>query len=201
MYDDINQHTDEDLMARIISGDHQAFGVLVTRHTRRFFHAAYRYCPHVQTAEDIVQEAFIKLWLKRDKWDPARGAKFTTWFTRIVSNQALDTIRKKRPESGVDYLDIYPSSAPNAEQVLHRTAQQEALEQAIHDLPARQKMAVNLCVYEDMSNKDAASVMDIGVKALESLLVRARKALRNTLMRDGIVSDKSQDTKTTGQAI
>lgn len=192
---DLYNRTDEDLMARVVHDDHQAFAILVERHTQRFFGTAYRYCAHVQTAEDIVQEAFLKLWLKREIWDPARGAKFTTWFTRIVTNQTLDMLRKKQPESGVDHLDIYPADTVHEDNRLQYAQDQNALESAIEALPERQKAALNLCVYEGLSNKEAAEILDVGVKALESLLMRAKQAIRDHLFREGVL----EETITTGK--
>lgn len=181
------QESDERLVARIQRGDRDAFAILVRRHTERFFAAAYRLCGQIEEAEDIVQDAFLKLWDKPGLYDEARGAKFTTWFYRVVTNQALDKMRRKKPHYNSDALDSFQSGAPDQEESLHASRQQKALEQAIQNLPARQKAALNLCFYEGLSNKEAADILGVGTKALESLLMRAKTGLRDELLRQGVL--------------
>ena len=88
---------DHELLALIQDGSHDAFAVLVQRHTERFYRLAYRYVQNRETAEDIVQDAFLKLWEDPGRWQPERNSKFTTWFYRIVVNLCLDWQKKKRP--------------------------------------------------------------------------------------------------------
>lgn len=190
--------TDESLMIRIQTGDHQAFSELVGRHTQRFYAVAYRTCGHQETAEDIVQEAFLKLWRKPHSWKEGKGAKFTTWFYRVVVNTAYDFGRKKREEYGADNLDIYADDSLGADQALQQRQQQEQLEGAVQALPERQKAALNLCFYEGLSNKEAAEIMGVGVKALESLLMRAKKALKNELIRGGVIEAAIKQEKRYG---
>ncbi len=175
-------------MARIQSNDHRAFTILVRRHAGRFFATAYRMCAQTQEAEDIVQEAFLKIWQKPEIWVPGRGAKFTTWFTRVVMNLAVDRMRSRRLFAGDDTLMAVADNHPGQAEVLQRDQEQEALEKAIQNLPERQKMALNLCFYEQMSNKEAARVLNVNVKALESLLMRAKTTLRNEMIRGGFVA-------------
>lgn len=186
------QDDDESLMVRVQSGDHQAFATLVQRHTRLFFSAAYRMCAQEQEAEDIVQEAFLKLWDRPDAFDREKGVKFTTWFYRVVTNLAIDKGRKKKPQAGAEILEFLPDGAAASDQVLQERQQEQALEQAIQNLPERQKTALNLCFYEGLSNKDAAEIMGVGVKALESLLIRAKKTLKDDLMRRGLIEREKE---------
>ena len=88
---------DHELLSLVQDGSRQAFGVLVERHTERFYRTAYRYVQNREAAEDIVQDAFLKLWEDPGKWQPERKAKFTTWFYRVVVNLCLDWQKKKRP--------------------------------------------------------------------------------------------------------
>ena len=176
---------DESLMVYIRNGDHEAFAVLVTRHSRMFYAAAYRMCSHQEEAEDIVQDAFLKLWKNPERWDPENGAKFTTWFYRVVTNQALDHVRKKKPSSKSDILDRFEDDRPDQLESLEESRLQGDLEEAIQALPDRQKAALNLCFYEGLSNKEAAEILGVGVKALESLLMRAKSGLRDELARAG----------------
>src|SRR5688572_17695854 len=90
---------DNELLALIQDGNGQAFGVLVERHTDRFYRLAYRYLQNRAATEDVVQDAFLKLWENPALWQPQRNSKFTTWFYRIVVNLCLDQRKKKKPGS------------------------------------------------------------------------------------------------------
>lgn len=180
----IDKDSDESLMARVVHGDHKAFSIIVERHSSRFFAAAYRVCGDAIMAEDIVQDAFLKLWRKPAAYQQDKGAKFTTWFYRVVQNVAIDVMRRKKPQSSAEIIDFMADDAAKADDVMIIDEQQAALEAAIQTLPERQKLALNYCFYEDLSNKEAAEILGVGVKALESLLMRAKKALKDSLVYD-----------------
>lgn len=194
----LDKNTDESLMLRIKSGDQQAFSELVKRHTERFYALAYRTCGDQNIAEDIVQEAFLKLWRKPQSWKDGKGAKFTTWFYRVVINQAYDFGRKKKAEYGTEHLERFADDKDGAYKMLERSQEQQRLEYAIQALPDRQKAALNLCFYEGFSNKEAAQIMGVGVKALESLLMRAKKALKSDLVRAGVIEGSNAQEKAYG---
>lgn len=178
--------TDESLMARVRGGDHEAFSALVKRHTKMFYAAAYRMCSNPDEAEDIVQDAFLKLWNNPAMWDSERGAKFTTWFYRVVTNQAVDTMRKKKKTTGDEAFEFIADDRASQQETMEESQQQAALEGAIQSLPERQKLALNLCFYEGLSNKEAAEIIGVGLKGLESLLMRAKAGLRDELVRRGL---------------
>lgn len=184
--------SDEELMVRVQNADHSAFSILVMRHTKMFYAAAYRMYPHQDEAEDIVQEAFLKLWRKPEIWKADKGAKFTTWFYRVVTNQAIDFARKIKNTKGSDALDRITDNTASQQEVMEQGEQEQMLEQAIQELPERQRVALNLCFYEGLSNKEAAEVMEVGVKALESLLMRAKAGLKDILMRQGMLGDEEK---------
>lgn len=179
--------SDEALMHRVRRGDHRAYATLVRRHTNMFFAAAYRMCGNRSNAEEIVQEAFLKLWQKPAAWDPAKGTKFTTWFYRVVINISIDRQRKEKKYTGPAALDFMPDSAPRADEEMQRNEKETIVEKAIAALPDRQKAALNLCYYEGLSNKEAADTLGIGIKALESLLMRAKTTLRGDMERSGLI--------------
>ena len=185
---DYTEMTDEHLMACVQIGDHGAFAVLVQRHSKMFFAAAYRMCANTNESEDIVQEAFLKLWRNPKSWDAKHGVKFTTWFYRVVTNQALDFLRKKKPQTGADIIEFIRDDRSSQQAVMEEQEEQSALEQAIQSLPERQKAALNLCYYEGLSNKEAADVLGVGVKALESLLMRAKATIRDVLTDKGFLN-------------
>ncbi len=174
---------DEGLMNAIKLGHHQAFSFLVRRHTDRFFKTAYRLCGNVQEAEDLVQEAFLKIWQKPDIWKEGKGAKFTTWFYRILFNQRMDKIRQNKRTVAVQegFFDDYADIRKSPESEISMTQEQALIEAAINSLSIRQKMAITMCFYEDVTNIDAAYAMNISIKALESLLMRAKTGIKDFL--------------------
>lgn len=175
-------------MARIQGADHQAFAALVRRHSGMFYACAYRVSGVQEEAEDAVQDAFLKLWRKPDLWQADRGAKFTTWFYRVVVNTATDRLRRSiRYSPGDAQLEYMSDDAPLQDESMQEGKRQAALESAIQALPERQKLALNLCFYEGLSNKEAADVLGVGLKALESLLMRAKSGLKQALMEQGII--------------
>ncbi len=188
---DLDNLSDEDLMIRVQKADHEAFSVLVNRHTKMFYGAAYRMCPQADEAEDIVQEAFLKLWSRPQIWEVGKGAKFTTWFYRVVTNLAIDHMRRNKNKNakGSDDLDRIMDKTPDQQEAMEAMQKQLILEEAIQALPERQRVALNLCFYEGLSNKDAAQVMDVNIKALESLLMRAKRGLKDVLIRQGVLGE------------
>jgi len=171
---------DHALLALIQAGSHDAFAVLVQRHSERFYRLAYRYVQTRETAEDIVQDAFLKLWEAPGKWQPERNSKFTTWFYRIVVNLCLDWQKKKRPLTLDEKLPLVDErETPDAEMI--RTQEQHVLEREIAALPERQRLALNLCFAEGLSNQEAAEVIGVRLKALQSLILRAKATLKERL--------------------
>ena len=187
MAEDLSRFSDEELAARIVSADHTAFAALVKRHSARFYACAFRYFGRVEDAEDVVQEAFLKLWQKPQSFDPHKGAKFTTWFTRVVMNLSIDRLRRIKPKMGSDALEFIEDEAARFEERFEMNSEQAILEAAIQALPARQKAALNLCFYEGHSNKEAAQILGVGLKALESLLMRAKKTLKESMKAKGLL--------------
>lgn len=176
--------TDETLMARIAEGDRGAFHVLTRRHLPRFLRVATRILGNASEAEDVAQEAFLRVWSHADRWDAGK-AKVTTWMHRIVVNLCIDRRRKARTaplEEAGDPVDPAPSAADD----LWRTQMAGLVSRAVGELPERQRSALVLCYYEEMSNVEAAQALSVSVSALESLLVRARRTMRDRLTALGL---------------
>jgi RNA polymerase sigma-70 factor (ECF subfamily) len=176
-----SEKDDEELLVLIQAGSHEAFSVLVQRHTERFYRLAYRYLQNRETAEDIVQDAFVKLWENPARWQAERKNKFTTWFYRIVINLCLDWQKRKKPlELGDQDLTIAdPRETPDIEML--NSERQRILENEIAALPERQRTALNLCFDGGLSNQEAAAVMGLKLKALQSLIMRAKTTLRERM--------------------
>jgi RNA polymerase sigma-70 factor (ECF subfamily) len=171
---------DHELLARIQDGNHDAFAVLVQRHAERFYRLAYRYMQNKEAAEDIVQEAFVKLWENPGKWQPERNTKFTTWFYRVLVNLCLDWQKKKRPLT-LDEELLVLDKGEALDATLIREQEQKILEKEIAVLPERQRLALNLCFDEGLSNQEATEVMGLRLKALQSLLMRAKATLKERI--------------------
>jgi len=169
--------SDEELVQQIQDGNRSAFSELVNRHARRYYGLAYRMLSDKHEAEDMVQTALLKLWEHPEKWQPQKKVKFTTWFYRVVLNQCLDHLKKKRPLL-TDKEDLISEVESGADDAVDDLARQERLEQALAELPERQRVALNLCFYEGLSNQEAADIMGVRLKALQSLLMRAKSTLR-----------------------
>jgi RNA polymerase sigma-70 factor (ECF subfamily) len=174
------EETDAVLLEKIAEGDHVAFAVLVRRHTTRFYRIAYRLVRTANDAEDIVQIAFLKLWERPTLWQAGKNTAFTTWFYRIVTNLCLDHIKKKRPLQLINDA-IIEDDREEQEQTMLQHEKQRLLDAEIASLPERQRVALNLCFYEGLSNQDAADAMGLHLKALQALLMRAKTTLKKQL--------------------
>jgi RNA polymerase sigma-70 factor, ECF subfamily len=171
---------DHELLALIKEGNGQAFAVLVERHTKRFYRLAYRYLQSKEAAEDVVQDAFLKLWENPALWQPERNSKFTTWFYRVVVNLGLDWRKRKGPVELDDESQLIDNREP-VDETMMRAQEQRMLEKEIATLPERQRAALNLCFDEGLSNQEAADVMGLNLKALQSLIMRAKTTLKERM--------------------
>ena len=170
---------DDELLRRAGAGDAAAFSRLVARLAPRAGAVAARIAGNRSDAEEIVQEAFTRLWLKAPDWRSG-GAMPSTWLHRVVVNLALDR-RRKPVTQPIEAADHVADPAPGGEAVLLADERRRRVAAAVEALPERQRAALALCHFEEMSDVDAAAVLEISVGALESLLVRARRTLREAL--------------------
>lgn len=172
-----DEDSDEALMAQFRSGNQTAYRKLVHRHLKRTYALARRLTGNEAEAEDVVQDAFLQVWQRRTQWSDDGGARFTTWLYRVVVNRCID--HKRRPVGQDLEAVAEPSdSAPDAVSTIHRRQIAARLLDAQNRLTPQQRAAVTLFYYENLSNADIASVMQISIGAVESLLKRARQQLR-----------------------
>ncbi len=173
---------DAELMYKVAKGDQKSFQKLMHRHLAKTSRLAVRILGSSGAAEDVAQEAFIRVWKHAPAWESPeqRGAKFSTWLYRIVLNLCIDEKRKNR-FTPIDDMPEQADESGNAEEGMQQREKSARVRQALSRLPERQRAAFVLCFYEEYSNKEAADALGIGVKAVESLLVRARRALRDDL--------------------
>ncbi len=164
---------------RIQSGDRSAFAGLVERYGVRLRGAAVRVVGDYGVGEDLVQEAFIKVWTHAKQFDPAK-ASVATWLYRIVVNRAIDYRRRRQPEALPEGFDA-PSNEPSALDDLMAQDKRNALSSVLDHLSDKQRAAMVLTYFEERSNAETADIMGLSVKSVESLLVRSRKTLRSVM--------------------
>ena len=172
--------TDEQLIQRVGQGDLAAFESLVRRHQTSAIRTARRFLGDAHEAEDLAQEAFLQIFRQAHRYNP-NVASFKTWFFTILANLCRNTIKKRRlvyyNDPPKEILDL---NDPNND--LELSEQRRALAKAIANLPPNQRLAFILCHYEEFSYAEAARSLDLSVKAVESLLVRAKRSLREQLV-------------------
>ncbi len=166
------------LVARVGAEDAAAFAILIDLHLGPILNFANRILSDLSEAEDISQETFLRLWKNAERWRP--DAKLTTWLHRVAYNLCMDRLRKTRPAQ----LDEVPEQidggdSPSTTLIKGQTAEIVAV--AVDDLPARQRTAITLVHFQELTNIEAAAIMDVSVDALESLLARGRRKLRGEL--------------------
>lgn len=174
--DDVVEDPDAALLARYAGGDEAAARLLTVQLSPRVFGHAFRVLGDGAEAEDVTQDALMRLWKIAPQWRTGE-AKVSTWLYRVVANLCTDRLRKRR--GGVPLEDIAEPADPaeSAEAKLQRGAREDALQTALDALPERQRQAVVLRHIEGLANPEIAEILDIGVEAVESLTARGKRAL------------------------
>jgi RNA polymerase sigma-70 factor (ECF subfamily) len=179
--------TDEALMALVVARDQRALRALMDRHMGRAIGLAIRVAGNAE-ADDIAQEAFLRVWSRASSFDPQTG-RFTTWLYRIVLNLAIDARRRPRHGSVDEALEVPWDGRGPAEELL-AAEQQRSLARAMAALPERQRAAIALFHMEGLSGREAAQAMDVSEKAFESLLTRARRALKAQVQKTTVTNGR-----------
>jgi RNA polymerase sigma-70 factor (ECF subfamily) len=170
--------SDEALMARVARGDERAYRVLARRHLPAMLGLARRILGNAADAEDVAQEAMLRVWTHAPRWEPL--AAFRTWLTRVTVNLCLD--RKRRaPWIALEAAGEIADPAPDAAARTEAAERERRLTAAIAELPLRQRTAIVLTYSDGMSNAQVAEILDSTVSAVETLLVRGKQNLRRAL--------------------
>jgi len=178
-----SSESDHGLMQRIATGNRSAFTEFARRHMPAMLGFARRYV-NTSEAEDITQEALTRIWLKASQWQE-RGVSPRSWLMRIVYNLCMDALRrhKRQPVESEMVEDELPCSSGGPEQHYEQTVQQQQLARAMQELPERQRSAILLTTYHGMSQRETAAILEVSVEALESLLSRGRRYLKQHISR------------------
>ena len=170
--------TDGGLLEAVARGESGAFAEIVTRYYQPVYRLVWRMTGGHGDSEDITQDTFVKLWQKPQQVREAAALK--GWLMRVASNAVID--RSRRPKHGdlgavPDLGD--PKARPDAP--LDRSEAARLVDAKIVALPERQRLALSLVYFEGLTNIDAAAVMEVSIEAVESLLARARRNLKESL--------------------
>jgi len=180
----------------VAEGDRQAFAMLVELHLHPIEAFATRMLADSAEAQDVAQEVMLRLWQRAAEFDPRR-ARLSTWLHQIAHNLCIDRLRKVRRLSSWDetqntrledahqttQLAAHHASSGDAAPMASSLADEQSvlISRALSQLPERQRSALLLTYYQALTNREVADIMGISVRALESLLVRARTALKQAL--------------------
>jgi RNA polymerase sigma factor (sigma-70 family) len=175
---------DEDLLIRVGRGEPAAARALVARKLPRLLSLARRMLGDQGEAEDVAQEVFLRTWRQAPTWRTGE-ARLDSWMHRVALNLCYDRLRRRREDPMAEPPEqVDPGVA--ADRGLIRRQTGDAVASAVARLPARQRTAIVLCYYQELSNIEAAALMEVSVEAMESLLSRARRALRMALADEAV---------------
>ena len=171
---------DAALLVAFANGDALAAKALTLRLLPRVLGQATRMLGNPTEAEDVAQDAMIRLWKIAPDWRQDE-AQVTTWLYRVVSNLCVDRLRKRRGGVSLDQVAEPLDDAPSAAQAMQTRARMVALSDGLAQLPQRQAQAVALRHLEGLPNPDIAQIMDISVRSVESLTARGKRALADIM--------------------
>jgi RNA polymerase sigma-70 factor (ECF subfamily) len=191
-----NALSDEELMGRVARGDRRAFASLVQRHQQYILNLIHRSLGDRIQAEDVAQEVFLRVWRAAEGYEPK--AKFTTWVYRIAVNLCLDAMKSAHHKQSFIHPDTGSEEQGENNELLYGCDRAGSPEEhlltaeesgrifaALKSLPANQRLAVVLKKFDGLSYDEIGRIMGCSKAAVESLLVRAKRTLRNKLLLPG----------------
>ena len=172
------------LVRAVAAGSVAAFGVLVDRYRPALLRVASRMLADAHEAEDVVQDCFARLWQHAARWQPS-GAGLGAWLHRVTVNLCYDRKRRFRVVTTPDLPDMV-DTALLADVQIEADQAHAQVAAALSALPERYRAALVLCYLQGLSNVAAAEMLDLHIKAMESLLFRARRQLRDVLANQAV---------------
>ena len=166
-------------MRQIAKVNEAAFRVLADRHLGRMLRLAEKTLGSAAEADDVTQEALLRIWTHAGSWQSDRS-RLTTWIYTIVYRLCIDRLRAPRTAPLDLAMDI-PDPAAGAPETLSRSEDLTRLTAAMQALPPRQRAALTLFYYEEISGEEAASVLGVSRRAFWSLLHRSRQAVQSLM--------------------
>ena len=173
--DAMSDVSDTGLLVRFANGDRLAAVALTQRLSPRVLGFATRMLGDAAEAEDVTQDAMLRLWKIAPEWRQGE-AEPATWLYRVVRNLCIDRLRKARGV-GLDQIAEPEDGTPSVEAALIAQDRAAALQLALNQLPDRQREAVILRHIEGLANPEIAQIMEISTEAVESLTARGKRAL------------------------
>ena len=177
---------DDALMRRVSARDSDALRSIAEFHGDIPFRIGCRMLADPIEAEDIAQEALLRLWQYADRWVEG-GPGIAAWLSRVAMNLCLDRLRKTRRNSDEDVPEL-ADGAPLADATIESDEVKQAVIDCIQSLPDRQRASIILTYYEQLSNGRAADSLTMNIKAFESMLYRARSALKACVEGKDVIS-------------
>ncbi len=178
--DPLSDASNEALLVLFANGDRGAAETLTLRLTPKVMGHAYRLLGHRAEAEDVTQEAMLRLWQQAPNWRQGE-AQVTTWLYRVVANLCTDRLRRGARSAPLEAAGDPADDRAEPAQNMQEAARAEALQVALNALPERQRQAVVLRHIEELGNPEIAEIMQISIEAVESLVARGKRALSASL--------------------
>lgn len=182
---DLSELTDAVLLERAGNGEAAAFAEIVHRHTASLYRLSYRMLGRRVEAEDIVQDCFARLWVRAPAWQD-RGAGVVAWLHRVAINLCYDRLR----QPSLRLVDTFPELVDlshGPEEIIAAESARKLIDAALNSLPERCRLALVLTYHEELPNGVVAEIMQLKLKAFESLLLRSRRKLRKSLQKQGLL--------------
>lgn len=173
--------SDESLVSQAVSGDAGSFEILVERYKEKAVRIAFSYTRNFDDAKDVAQEAFVKTFRSLNRF--GGHSKFYTWFFRIVVNQSIDFIRKRKevPSSGSTIFESIPDISGEASDSPRAEETRSLLMRSVEALAPQQRTVIVLTYFHDMSTHEVAEVMNVSEGTVKATRFQALEKLRTAL--------------------
>jgi len=179
--------SDEDLVRGVFAGNPRSFEPLVLRYEKRIYSHLVRIVGHVEEAEDLTQETFVRAFTRLSTFNPER--RFKAWLYRIATNLALSALRKRKPmtvslDEAIENGGAFPDASPGIDCQVDKRRRVELIEQGIEVLPATARAVFQMRYGDDLSMKEIAEAVGKKPGAVATILHRARLQLRDIVLAD-----------------
>ena len=169
-----------ELVARVGQADQHAYAELVTRHLPAIEVYAKRILGDDALAQDIAQDVMVVLWQRSNDFNPAK-ARLTTWLHRVAHNRCIDVLRKRQREVSLETNNTEKEPLGSDSTERHYPRERQPIDTVLACLPESQRTALVLTYYQNLSNREVAEITNSSIRAVESLLVRARGNVKKQL--------------------